>query len=269
MKTLFQIVCFISLIYTLASTNIDCGFNFNNNYWVLGRIYCCHVKNDPNIDSLQSSNVNSSSGMHFPGKSNFNVNGIDSYQKTIQYFPIGLDKVFDNLKLISIWHGRIKEIHQSDLKPFQKLVYLSLHKNNIEIIEDGLFDFNPNLEVITLSNNRISHIDQFVFDNLVKLAYLGFDANPCINMEARASQAMVRDIVRIVKSKCNNPNILRSRQDTNAIGRSRNLEFTELNDDSSEDHEKMSQMIIILSEKVAKLEEKLKNMTDSETVKRT
>ena len=155
------------------------------------------------------------------------------------------------------------------MKPFPKLIYLSLHQNNIEIIEDGLFDFNPNLEVITLSNNRISHIDQFVFDNLVKLAYLGFDANPCINMEARASQAMVRDIVKITKSKCINSNISRSRQDTNAIGRSRNLEFTELDNDSSEDHEKMSQMILILNEKVAKLEEKLKNMTASGTEKRT
>jgi len=201
--------------------------------------------------------------MHYSGKSNFNVNGIDSYQKTIQYFPSGLEKVFENLKLISIWHGRIKEIHQSDLKPFPKLVYLSLHQNNIEILEDGLFDFNPNLEVITLSNNRISHIDQFVFDNLVKLAYLGFDSNPCINMEARASQAMVRDIVKIAKTKCTNSQLLRSRLDTNAIGRSRNLEFTELENDSSKDHQKMSQMILMLNEKVAKLEEKLKNMTDS------
>lgn len=201
--------------------------------------------------------------MHYPGKSNSNVNGIDSYQKTIQYFPSGMDKIFGNLKLISIWHGRIKEIHQSDLRPFSKLVYLSLHQNNIEVIDDGLFDFNPNLEVITLSNNRISHIDQFVFDNLVKLAYLGFDANPCINMEARASQAMVRDIIRIAKIKCTNSNVLRSRLDTNAIGRSRNLEFSELENDSSEDHAKMSQTILILSEKVSKLEQKLKNMTDS------
>lgn len=229
----------------------------------MGRIYCCHIKSDPNIDSLETSKINSSSGMHYPGKSNFNVNGIDSYQKTIQYFPNGLEKVFENLKLISIWHGRIKEIHQSDLRPFPKLVYLSLHQNNIEVINDGLFDFNPNLEVITLSNNRISHIDQFVFDNLVKLAYLGFDANPCINMEARASQAMVRDVIRIAKTKCTDSKVLKSRLDTNAIGRSRNLEFTELENESSENHEKMNQMILILSEKVAKLEQKFKNMTDS------
>lgn len=41
--------------------------------------------------------------------------------------------------MIDINYGPLKEIHQSDLKPFPELRCIELYHNEIEILEEGLF----------------------------------------------------------------------------------------------------------------------------------
>jgi hypothetical protein len=114
--------------------------------------------------------------------------------------PTGLEKVFTNIKLLDITYGRIREIHQEDLKPFPKLVYCGFKDSDIEILEDGLFDFNPEIELISFWNNKILYVGMHVFDGLTKLSLLYFDENQCIKM--RAGKTSVHDMIKQVKQKC-------------------------------------------------------------------
>lgn len=260
---LTKTLCF-SLIFNILttfcctlSTVIECDYNINMKYWVLGRIYCCSVKSHPNINSLESSQINATAGNHIPGRSYYDVIGFDSFEKNIEIFPHGLDNIFPSLQMISIWYGRIKEIHQSDLKSLRKLIYLSLDQNNIEVLEDGLFDYNLNLEVISLSNNKIYHIDQNVFDNLPKLSYLCLYLNVCINKDVRASRPMVLDVIKLTKNQCINSRYLNDREESNRIAKSRKLE--RIVDGNSG----MMQMIMALNERVSKLEDQMKSRNDS------
>lgn len=211
----------LSVSQAAQASTIDCEFSQTINYWELGRVYRCVVSNNPNITTVESALVSSSTGGHWPMKTNSDVVAFDSDQKSIEHFPRGLEKVFVNLKLISIWYGRIKEIHQSDLKPYRKLVYLNLFQNDIEILEDGLFDYNPDLAVLSFSNNKIYHIDNDALESVPKLLFLDLFTNPCISMTARNSRKMVLEIIRIAQNKCRDEDYVRSQEKSNRIAKSR------------------------------------------------
>lgn len=140
---------------------------------------------------------------HHSGKSNDDVSAFYSTSsKNIQYFPHNLENVFRNLKGIHIYNDNLKEIHQSDLKPFPQLQSLYLHYNKIEVIEDGLFDYNLNLKLIYLSNNKIFDIAEDVFSHLPKLTYLYLATNLCINMNAENNRATVVHVIKTANSQC-------------------------------------------------------------------
>lgn len=176
-----------SLLCITSCTDLQCDFitHSNSDYEPIGSVYTCRLKNNLNIISPETT-ITSINSTHTSGKSHDDVRGIyDQYGgKNIQYFPKGLDKFFKNIILIDINKGRIKEIHQDDLKVFPKLEVLDLCDNDIQVIEAGTFDFNPNLKVIWLTS-KIFFIEFNVFAKLNSLSYLYLQQNSCINKNAK------------------------------------------------------------------------------------
>lgn len=190
----------IILFNALEAIDIKCTYQMQE-FVPLGSIYTCYATTDVTINSRSESSVEHATGSHIQGKNNENVIGFEWNYGTILYFPKGLLSVFNNLKALYMVTF-FKEIHQSDLKPFTKLVHLKLFLNHIEVLEEGLFDFNPDLEYINFKSNRISQIDPNIFDKLQKLRYLNLESNKCINMKAEDSLAGVKDVIQSVKSNC-------------------------------------------------------------------
>ncbi|KAL7035926.1 hypothetical protein ACKWTF_008626 [Chironomus riparius] len=143
-------------------------------------------------------------------KSNDQVVGFHSNGKNVQYVPKNLDKYFKNIKNIDIVHGRVKGIHQSDMKPFPKLVYCGFMDNDIEILENDLFDFNPDLQLVSFWNNKILIIRAAVFEKLPKLTWLYLDLNRYINMRSEGEVSLTKYIIRHVKYKCIDPETITS-----------------------------------------------------------
>lgn len=132
-----------------------------------------------------------------------NVQGFEADDKNILYFPKNLEKFFKHLEMIDINSGPLKEIHQSDLKPFSKLKCLELYHNDIEILESGLFDFNPDLEMIWLSSNKIFHIEPEIFNHLIgKLRYFSLDQNECISGFVENNTNQVVELIKNVTKNC-------------------------------------------------------------------
>jgi len=137
------------------------------------------------------------------------VIGFRAYQKTIQFFPKGLEKIFNNLNVIDIESCGLKEIHQSDLKVFPNLLVFVLSGNEIEVIEEGLFDFNPNLELVGFEESKIIHIDPNVFDHLNNLSNFWFFGVPCVDLEnIWDSKEEVEEALKVGKSNCSNSEFL-------------------------------------------------------------
>ena len=96
-------------------------------------------------ESAQISNI---IGTHEGQKSNDVVDGFHANRQVMNYFPQGLDNFFPNLQSVAVMRCGLKEIHQTDLKPFPGLRSLNMYDNKLQVIEEGLMDFNPNLEVV-------------------------------------------------------------------------------------------------------------------------
>jgi len=110
--------------------------------------------------------------------------------------------------MIYIQDCQLKEIHQSDLKVFPNLVYFHLSGNKIQVIEEGLFDFNPNLVLVAFLETDLIHVDPSVFDHLNKLRYFWFKLVPCVNQNICDSREKVQEIIKDVKSNCSNSEFL-------------------------------------------------------------
>ncbi|XP_070507520.1 phospholipase A2 inhibitor beta-like [Chironomus tepperi] len=95
----------------------------------------------------------------------------------------------------------LKELNQENLKPFSKLTILTLDKNEIQILEEGVFDYNLELVIIDLDSNKLVHIDISVFDNLAKLTFLGLNLNICINSFGN-STSTVDDVINKAEYQC-------------------------------------------------------------------
>jgi len=193
----------LALFGPTQSVSFQCIY-YNADWGTLGKIYFCNVQNTLNITSLDAAQVDNITGTHLSGYNNDNVEAISITQGQINYFPRGLNKIFKNLKGISIVSTGFKEIHQSDLKDFPKLMNLYLYSRNIEILEENLFEFNPNLELVHLNTNKITHIDPKVFDKLTKLKYLYLQLNTCINMSAINSPTDLQSIIKTAQANCTN-----------------------------------------------------------------
>ncbi|XP_070507879.1 uncharacterized protein [Chironomus tepperi] len=202
MKFFWFIICLLfPLIERLSSLNIECEYA-SAYFEAVGDLYYCDSKYDLDIFSRQSANIDEVTGKHALGKAGKDIGAVYFLNKTVKYFPQGMDKLFPNLRAIAIWGGGTKEIHQTDLKPFIKLVHFILHECEIEVLEDGLFHFNPKLKYISFHGNKIFHIHPNVFDNLKNLSWLYLGSNKCINNASENSTKSVNSLIPVVKNKC-------------------------------------------------------------------
>ncbi|KAL7013008.1 hypothetical protein ACKWTF_015147 [Chironomus riparius] len=191
-----------SILSLSSSTSLDCSYE----YWtfaVIGSIYHCEVQKDPNITTPESAVIDAASGPHHGPKVNNDVAGfyVNNKNMKINFFPLGLEKIYKNLRMIFIHHHGIKELHQSDLKDLTKLKYLSLTDGLIQVIKEGLFDFNLDLLYISFEDNRISQIHPEVFNSLTKLTYLGLNGNRCQFSNANNTTEVVK-LIRKIKISC-------------------------------------------------------------------
>ncbi|KAL7029516.1 hypothetical protein ACKWTF_006264 [Chironomus riparius] len=206
----------LHMSYASIPLDIDCNY-YTTKFNILGKIYHCEVTNVLNITSPLDATITSMNGSHELDKTNNDVIGFKVDGKGTEYFPQYLQEFFPNLKLIMIENGRIKEIHQSDLKPFPELVSLDLWENDIEVLDEGLFDFNPKLAGFWIFHNKIFHVDYQVFDNLSKLIYIDMFMNVCIDKMGSYSKSAVQQVVDYAKMYCQDKEYMRITGELSAL----------------------------------------------------
>ena len=191
------------LLICAESIKLECEYNISWN--VVIDSYYCKAHNILNINSYDEAFIDSVEDVPTDFEDRSLVEGFYALNNTINYFPRQLDKFFKNLKYIGIEMSQLKEIHQSDLKPFTKLLQLNLYENQLEVINKNLFAFNLNLKYVSFANNKISFIDSNVFDNLINLRFLFLRSNECINMDAENDSTEVQKVIKEAQEKCVKP----------------------------------------------------------------
>jgi len=176
-----------------------------HSYATVDSVYQCQISKNLNINSPEDAVIANVSGTHMSGKTNDDVLAFHADTKIIEYFPKGLERFFKNLKVFHMPRNQIKQITQSDLKPFPNLIYLEVHENNIKILEDGLFNNHPNMKVVWFNVNKIFHVGKNVFNNMNKITYLGFGSNQCVNTNVESNAAKVIELVESLKTNASMP----------------------------------------------------------------
>ncbi|KAL7012973.1 hypothetical protein ACKWTF_015122 [Chironomus riparius] len=202
-KFIFLTACLIiALSDSSLSANIDCEYVLND-YIVFGSRYYCNVWT-VDISTPEAAQITSAKGIHKDKRTNDDVVGFHARRKAIKYFPQNLLSVFKNLQRININGCKLEEIHQSDLKAHPNLTHFYLTENLIEVVEEGLFDFNPNLVWVGINEAKLIHIDAHVFDHLTGLISFWFTQVPCIKKTADNSREKVEAAIYIAKAACVN-----------------------------------------------------------------
>lgn len=145
--------------------------------------------------------VTNTSGAQIWMKNKEAVKSFDARSVLIRYFPQNLHHFFPNLIEFFIEHG-LREIHKEDLQPYPKLIKLYLSYNELEVLEENLFQYNLELKLVFLDGNRIRYVHPNIFDHLSNLNYLGFHDNDCYSGHVEDSSTEALTLAREIKSSC-------------------------------------------------------------------
>ncbi|CAG9798741.1 unnamed protein product [Chironomus riparius] len=195
-KLILIVLTLIVLFEGSWSFYFSCNLD-KKGFLVLNNVDFCNVVGDFSIKSSEDAFLTST---NLTETNLAETIGIRFREKTCYYFPQNLANVLsDRLQVIEISYGQLKEIHQHDLSPFKDLKVLYLEKNDIEILEIGIFDYNIKLQFIYFGDNKIKHIGTGVFTKLSQLTHLNLFKNDCIdkNSENNKEVKTIQDLLKI------------------------------------------------------------------------
>ncbi|XP_070501453.1 uncharacterized protein [Chironomus tepperi] len=243
LKVFSLLVCLLYVFDPTSSIALSCNYNKAWTYQVLGAIYRCQVKGKLNITSYDDAKMDSATGTHETyqkqvyeygydysygsyrnhyvtktlTRTNAEVYGIDIRGMTVEYFPRDIATVFASTQLLIIQDSHLKAVNQTDLKPLTSLYVLDLEGNEIEILEQGLFDFNSYLSWVSLAHNKILHVDLNVFDKSGSLTTLNFASNKCVSPVIAHDSGAVKQALIEIKDACQDPAYLRLNNTIKAV----------------------------------------------------
>ncbi|CAG9812197.1 unnamed protein product [Chironomus riparius] len=157
--------------------NLECKFEVDE-FATVGRQYTCVVQNDLNIFN-ENASILDILGTHADNHTIDSVFALTIENKATKYLPTNTGEVFINLTSLRVKNGRLKELHKDDLRSMPKLRYLNLDDNDIEILNDDVFEYNPLLNLVWLSNNKIKKIGEKLAENFKNLVSLDLTKNSC------------------------------------------------------------------------------------------
>lgn len=168
--------------------------------------FYCEPKNDPNITTPSQTLILANTEPLYGNRSDSEIRVVQFTLKTVHYFPS--IAFFPKLEGFSIQHCHLKEVNQADLRQYPHLELLWLIGNDIEVLEEGLFDHNDELGYINLGGNKLSYVDSKIFNQLPILKNLCLNSNPCIHAQAYKSETKVAEIRKELEIKCKDSDYL-------------------------------------------------------------
>jgi hypothetical protein len=106
-------------------------------------------------------------GEHEQSKSNQDVESVNFFRTTVEYFPRGLVNYFPNLKALDIENCGLKMICREDLEGLENLEILVLRNNKLRSLPTDLFIGMKKLRVINCYNNMLECLSPKLLEPLV------------------------------------------------------------------------------------------------------
>jgi hypothetical protein len=120
---------------------------------------------------------------HLPEKGNGDVIGLYINGQSIGVFPKNIANFFPNTNSISLYKINLKEISNTDLKPFSNLDLLHIQYNSLERTPSNLFQLTLKIKIVVFRGNQLRNVGSNFLSQLTQLSIVNFVENPCINVE--------------------------------------------------------------------------------------
>lgn len=195
--------CLLSCFSFSEALVIDCKFDNELFFDDLKVAYTCTVQN-LSISSETERNITKVIGEHTLVRGNVNkdVTQLYIFRQNMTYFPRTFTDFFENIEAVHAGFNDLRYLDRIDLKPFSKLRFLYLYKNNIEYLQSDLFHDNPLLQYVSLHSNRLKHIGAKMLAPLKNLKTAYFNKNICIDQQATHSEYDVAELRLEIAQKC-------------------------------------------------------------------
>lgn len=126
---------------------------YSRSSWAgIGIVYTCKVTTANITDRVT---VKTFKGAHQKGYNDNHVEALRFVNSTLHFLPTGFNKIFPNLKGLSVFNSGMKEIVSSDLIGLEKLVELSIYGNQLTKLPSDLFVNLKELKWIDFCNNKL------------------------------------------------------------------------------------------------------------------
>lgn len=183
---------------------LECTFVRNN--WKDGNRYTCCITSTSFRKPRTA--IKAFNGVHENGMADKDVTAVWFFDTVVEFFPLGLKKIFPNLNAVEIKNCGLKKISRSDLASLENLVILSLPDNKLTSLPDDLLKQTRNLEWIYFQNNQLRSLSMKLFEPLNKatMKKIDFTGNPSINaFFTKAGELSLKALMENIKANCGPP----------------------------------------------------------------
>lgn len=118
------------------------------------------------------------------------VKFIKIFNHTILEFPNELGIYFSKAEGLQVTLCGLKTIQKESLRGFEKLKYLNLRQNSLEVLSHNLFEDNTKLEIILLGCNKLKIICANTLASLPNLREIDLRRNTCVSRKAQTDKEL-------------------------------------------------------------------------------
>jgi hypothetical protein len=199
-----KIFLFLFLVSSASGIIINCEFNNDNNWFVIGKVKTCHVTSADFSDN--STHITGVGRTHSSGKSNVYVKMIHfgwpfDCPVNLQKIPKGFLKYFPNLIGLSFKKCPISTLNGDELDEYPNLQFYAQQDSNLTRIPGNFFKSTPNMKLIYFGINKIQNVGANLLDHLKDLQEVYFYKNSCIDKDALSS-SQVPALIEELRQKC-------------------------------------------------------------------
>lgn len=137
------------MLATVGSLTLICDISFDYQWDIVDNVKTCKPTNVTiNHPEQFITKVNTTSDTD-------DIHGLWVENKNCEYIPRNIESFLPNLRAIRIQDSKLKEISKFDIAPFPALVTLALIGNELQFLNDDLFDYNTKIKSLTLNDTNI------------------------------------------------------------------------------------------------------------------
>lgn len=174
---------------------MNCEYSCDVEYQIIGSVCRCKVMG---YNSEVRETISDIDGL--PEHSNVEMLLIDDQK--MKLLPSNLNISFPNLKGLIIDSSTLISITREDLKQFPNLKFVMIGNNNIELLNDNLFEDNEAIEWLAFINNFTKRIGSDILNPLKNLKFANFQRNTCVNFKANEASEIDRLKI-LIRQNCN------------------------------------------------------------------